>query len=259
MSAVLIVLTGLIIAPTGALAFRSFVRLDPDRGQRGAVQSGFTLDYYKEIFQNRQQSLFYVAPGRAAVNSVLYASATVLVALPLGLLAVYALNRRSRLSRWLDGLIMLPLGTSAVTLGLGFVVTFNRFTDFPLLIPFAHSLVALPMIVRTLLPAVTSIPPSLRQAAAILGASPLQVWTKVDLPILSRAVIVSAVFAFTVSLGEFGATTFLARPDMPTLPVAIFRYLSQPGGLNYGQALAMATILMAVCALSLFVIDRLQD
>ncbi len=257
--AVLTVLSALVIAPLGALGLRSFVRLDPDRGQREEVQNGFTLDYYREIFQNRQQSLFYVPPGRAALNSVLFASATVLVALPLGLLAVYALNKRSRLNRWLDGLIMLPLGTSAVTLGLGFVVSFSRYTDTPLLIPIAHSLVALPMIVRTLLPAVSSIPPSLRQAAAVLGASPLQVWAKVDLPILSRAVTVSAVFAFTVSLGEFGATTFLARPDMPTLPVAIFRYLSQPGGLNYGQALAMATILMVLCALSLFLIDKLQE
>jgi thiamine transport system permease protein len=257
--AVLAVLTGLIVAPIGALGLRSFVRLDADRGQRGAFQNGFTLDYYREIFQNRQQSLFYVPPGQAAVNSLLYAAATVLIALPLGLLAVYALNRRTRASRWLDGLIMLPLGTSAVTLGLGFVVTFNAFSDFPLLIPMAHSLVALPMVVRTLLPAVGSIPPSLRQAAAVLGANPLQVWAKVDLPILSRAVVVSAAFAFTVSLGEFGATTFLARPERPTLPVAIFRYLSQPGGLNYGQALAMATILMAICALSLFIIDKLQD
>jgi thiamine transport system permease protein len=256
---ILTVLSALVISPVGALAFRSFVRLEPDRGQRTEFQSGFTLDYYHEIFQNRQQSLFYVPPGQAAVNSLLYASATVATALPLGLLAVYALRKRSRLSRWLDGLIMLPLGTSAVTLGLGFVVTFSRFTDSPLLIPLAHSLVALPMIVRTMLPAVASIPPSLRQAAAVLGASPLQVWAKVDLPILGRTMIVSAVFAFTVSLGEFGATTFLARPERPTLPVAIYRYLSQPGGMNYGQALAMATILMALCALSLFIIDKLQE
>jgi thiamine transport system permease protein len=71
------------------------------------------------------------------------------------------------------------------------------------------------------------------------------------LPILARAGLVSAVFAFTISLGEFGATSFLARPDAPTLPVAIYRFLSQPGALNYGQALAMATLLMLVCALAI--------
>lgn len=257
-ASVLVVLGMLVLAPTAALAARSFVRLEPDRGQRGEFQSGFTLDYYREIFQNRQQSLFYVPPVKAAVNSLAYAGATIAIALPLGLMSVYALRRRGRLSRWLDGLIMLPLGTSAVTLGLGFVITFRGANAAPFLVPLAHSLVALPMIVRTLLPAVSSIPESLRQAAAVLGAGPLRVWTSVDLPILARSLAVSAAFAFTVSLGEFGATTFLARPETPTLPVAIYRYLSQPGGLNYGQALAMATILMALCALSLVIIDKLQ-
>ena len=69
----------------------------------------------------------------------------------------------------------------------------------------------------------------LRQAAAVLRASPWRVWWEIDRPILMRAVLVSAVFSFTISLGEFGATTFLARPEMPTLPVAIYRFLSQPG------------------------------
>lgn len=256
---ILTVLGVFMAAPVGALVFRSFVRLDPDRGQREGFQSGFTLDYYTEIFQNRQQSMFYVPPGDAAMNSLVYAAATAAIALPIGLLAVYALKRRGRLSRWLDGLIMLPLGTSAVTLGLGFVVTFTGFTTSPLLLPLAHSLVALPIVVRTLLPAAVSIPPSLRQAAAVLGAAPLRVWANVDLPIISRAMIVGAMFTFTVSLGEFGATTFLARPDRPTLPVAIYRYLSQPGGMNYGQALAMATILMALCAICLLIIDHLQE
>jgi thiamine transport system permease protein len=146
-----------------------------------------------------------------------------------------------------------------VTLGLGFVITFTGFTTSPLLLPLAHSLVALPMVVRTLLPAAVSIPPSLRQAAAVLGAAPLRVWSSVDVPIISRAMVVGAVFTFTVSLGEFGATTFLARPERPTLPVAIYRYISQPGGMNYGQALAMATILLALCAACLLIIDRMQE
>ena len=154
---------------------------------------------------------------------------------------------------------MLPLGASAITLGLGFIVTFNRppldARSFPWLIPIAHSLVALPFVVRTLQPALSSIPVSLRQAASVLGASPWQVWREVDLPIVARAATVSAIFSFTISLGEFGATSFLARPEYPTLPIAIFRFLSQPGALNYGQALAMATLLMFSCALSILVLE----
>jgi thiamine transport system permease protein len=69
----------------------------------------------------------------------------------------------------------------------------------------------------------------------------------------------ASIFAFAISLGEFGATTFLARPDYPTLPVAIFRFLSQPGGLNYGQAMAMATLLMVVCAASILMIEKIGN
>jgi len=255
-------LAGLLILPLAALGARSVVRLEADRGARGEVQTGLTLDYYRELFVNRRQSLFYVPPIEAARNSLAYAGTTVLISLTLGLLASSALASNARINRLLDPLLMLPLGTSAVTLGLGFIVVFNippfDPASFPLLVPLAHSLVALPFVVRTLLPALKSIPTSLRQAAAVLGASPVRVWWEVDLPIVARAALVSAVFAFTVSLGEFGATSFLARPETPTLPVAIYRFIGQPGALNYGQALAMSTLLMVICGLGILLIERVR-
>jgi len=101
-----------------------------------------------------------------------------------------------------------------------------------------------------------SIQPRLRHAAAVLGASPRQVFAHVDLPLVGRAVLVSAAFAFTISVGEFGATALISRPEFPTIPVAIFRFLSQPGGMNYGQALALSTILMIVTGLGMLLIER---
>jgi thiamine transport system permease protein len=98
----------------------------------------------------------------------------------------------------------------------------------------------------------------MRDAASVLGASPRQVWRSVDWPIVSRAVISAGVFAFTVSLGEFGATSMLARPEYPTMPVAIARFLSQPGGLNYGQAMAMATILLIITTVSILIIEKIR-
>jgi thiamine transport system permease protein len=253
-------LFGLLVTPLVALGMRSVARLDAARGQRGEVQTGLTLAYYQELFVNRQQSIFYVPPIAAARNSLLYAVMTLAVTLPLGFLAAYALKRPSRLNRWLDPLFMLPLGTSAVTLGLGFILVFNRppldLRSFPWLVPIAHSLVALPFVVRNLQPALGAIPAQLRHAASVLGANPWQVWWEIDLPIVARAVLGSAIFAFAISLGEFGATTFLARPDYPTLPVAIYRFLSQPGAMNYGQAMAMATLLMVFTSVSILVIER---
>jgi thiamine transport system permease protein len=244
--------------PLASLPIRSLFRLEADRGQRGEVEYGFTTDYYEELFINRRGSVFYVPPIQAAVNSLLYAVATAILTLLVGFPAAIALAKPTRLDRFLDPLIMLPLGSSAVMLGLGFLLTFGEWLASPFLVPFAHMLVALPFVIRTLQPAIASIPDRLRQAAASLGASPLEVWKSIDLPILRRATLAAGTFAFTVSLGEFGATLLISRPDYPTIPVAIERFLSQPGGLNYGQAMAMASILMILAVVSILSIEKLR-
>jgi thiamine transport system permease protein len=254
----IILLSSFFFLPLASLPIRSFTRLEADRGQRGEVQYGFTTDYYKELFINRRGSLFYVPPIQAAANSLGYASITVFLSLVLGYPAAYALAKPTRLEKILDPLIMLPLGASAVMLGLGFIISFGRSLASPWFVPIAHTLVALPFVIRTLQPALASIPERLRQAASTLGASPFRVWQTVDFPILSRATLSAATFAFTVSLGEFGATLLLTRPEYPTIPIAIQRFLSQPGGLNFGQAMAMATLLMLLTTLAILVIEKLR-
>jgi len=257
-AAFILLLSSFFILPLASLPIRSLFRLEADRGQRGDVQYGFTTDYYSELFINRRGSVFYVPPIRATLNSISYAVATVVLSLFLGYPAAIALAKPTRLERILDPLIMLPLGSSAVMLGLGFIISYGKWLTSPLLVPFAHSLVALPFVIRTLQPAIASIPQRLRQAAASLGASPFEVWKNIDFPILRRATLAAATFAFTVSLGEFGATLLISRPEYPTIPIAIERFLSQPGGLNYGQAMAMATILMLLAVLSILMIEKFR-
>jgi thiamine transport system permease protein len=257
-----IILFTLLVAPLASLVTRSFVKLEPDRGERGEIQRGLTLQYYRELMVNRRDALFYVPPVTAIGNSFLFAMITIAITLVLGTLVAYALQQKSVANRILDPLLMLPLGASAITLGLGFIIVFNRppFSTlrFPILLPIAHSLVALPFVVRTLSPALQAISKSLKNAARVLGAPPFRVWREIDLPLLVPSVLVSVIFALTISLGEFGASTFLVRPEYPTIPVAIYRYISQPGALNYGQALAMSTILMVVCAIGIMIIERLR-
>jgi thiamine transport system permease protein len=246
------------LLPLFSLPLRSVFRLEADRGQRGEVQYGFTTDYYTELFVNQRGSVFYVPPIRATINSLGYGGATVILSLLLGFPAAFALAKPTRLEKLLDPLIMLPLGSSAVMLGLGFIITFGKWLTSPWLVPLAHTLVALPFVIRTLQPAIVSIPERLHQAAASLGASPFDVWENIDFPILRRAMLAASVFAFTISLGEFGATLLISRPEYPTIPVAIDRFLSQPGGLNYGQAMAMATILLLLAILGILVIEKFR-
>jgi len=253
-----ILLLTFFVLPLLAPPFRSIVRLEAARGERVQIQPALTLSYYAELFINRRDSLFYIPPVQAVFNSLAYAVATVILSLTLGFPAAFALARPGRFERWLDPLLMLPLGASAVSLGLGFLLAFGRLLTQPWLVPLAHTLVALPFVIRTLQPALASIPERLRQAARSLGASPFHVWLTVDWPIVRRALLAAATFAFTVSIGEFGATALLSRPQYPTIPLAIYRFLAQPGGLNYGQAMAMSTILMAVTLLAILLIERLR-
>ena len=263
-------LVTLMVAPLVALVARSVTRVDtgmrrpPGQEQIGMGGPGFTLDYYRELNINRRQSLFYTPPVASIGISLGYAAATVLLSLALGLPAAWALARRqdSWINRALEPVLMLPLGTSAVTLGLGFIIALSHpplnLISSPWLVPLAHTLVAFPFVVRSLVPSLRSIRPRLHHAAAVMGATPVQIFRAIDLPMAGRAVLAAATFAFTISLGEFGATALLARPDYPTVPVAIYRLLSQPGAVNYGQALALSTILMVITTTGMLVIERVR-
>lgn len=251
-------------APLAGLAARSVTRLEAERGQAASAQPGLTWDYYAALGEDQRGNIFFATPAEAIQTSLVYAGSTVFLALAVGLPASWALARRGDawLSRALDPLLMLPLGTSAVTLGLGFIVALNSppldLRASPVLVPLAHTLVALPFVVRSLAPALRSIRPRLHQAAAVLGAAPRQVLRHVDLPLVGRALIVSALFAFAISIGEFGATALIARPEYPTIPVLIYRLLSQPGALTYGQAMALSTILMLLTGGGMLAIERLR-
>ncbi|NTW04440.1 MAG: ABC transporter permease subunit [Oscillochloris sp.] len=248
-------------APLAALVLRSVI--GPD---------GLSLGYYLALGQNRTGSAFFVKPIVAIASSLRIAIATTLIALAVGVPAAYllaakgtAVGRRTRSAAapLLDALFMLPLGTSAVTLGLGYLVALSTPTlaylrTSPWLTPLAHSLVALPFVIRSLLPVLRGRNLRLGEAAALLGASPWRAWWHIELPLITPAIITGGVFAFTVSLGEFGASLLLARPDAPTLPVMIFRFLGQPGALNYGQAMAMSSILMVATALSFLILERIR-
>ncbi|NED80097.1 iron ABC transporter permease [Streptomyces sp. SID11233] len=250
---VLLTVLVLILLPLAILVERS---LD--------LPGGHGLGYYRALASaDANSGTFLVAPLEAIGNSLRYALVATAIALVVGGLAAAALTRRAgRLVRGFDALLMLPLGVSAVTVGFGFLITLDKppldLRTSWILVPLAQALVGVPFVVRTMLPVLRAVDGRLREAAAVLGASPLRAWREVDLPLVRRALLVAAGFAFAVSLGEFGATVFIARPDNPTLPVAVARLLGRSGDLNYGQAMALSTILMLVCAISLLLLERIR-
>jgi thiamine transport system permease protein len=250
----LVAMTVLLGGPLAVLVERSFHTTD-----------GYGLAWYRALSSISARSALFVPPLEAVRNSLLIALAATVIAIVVGGCAAFAVAGRGRSprgGRGLDLLLMLPLGTSAVTVGFGFLLALDRP---PLdlraswwIVPLAHALVAVPFVVRIVVPVLRAIDPRMREAASSLGAAPGRVVREIDVPIVRRAVLVAAGFAFAISLGEFGATAFIARADAPTVPTAIFRSLSQPGAANFGSAMAMSTILMVLTGTSILVIERLR-
>ena len=227
------------------------------------VGGSWSLAAYRALGSSASTDTLFVPASRALENSLGFAALAACIAVVVGGLAsVVIASRPGRATRAMDTLLMLPLGTSAVTVGFGFLVALDRWPlDLrakTILVPIAQAVVAIPFVIRAVVPALRSIDPRLRDAAAVLGAPPGRVWREVDLPIALRAFTVGFGFAAAVSLGEFGATLFVARPDSPTVPIAISRFLARPGALNVGQAMAMSTILMFVTGAVVLAIEHVR-
>ena len=225
-----------------------------------AGHDGVTLANFGDLFEDTGR-FSYIPPLDAVRWSLTFAAGSTLLAVIIGGSAGMAVARsRGRLLALLDGALMLPLGIPAIVLGLGFLLTFNDgwydLRGSPWLLLIAHALIAYPFVLRAVLAVARSIDPHLPEAARLLGASPWRVFRHIELPILARALLVGAVFAFVISLGEFGATLLLRRREFATMPIAIFEALGRPGGL--GQALAMATVLMTVTAGAVWSIERFR-
>ncbi len=228
-----------------------------------SVGDGYGLAHYRALVERETRSGLLVPPLDAVRNSLSIAAQATLCALVVGVLASLVVVHGPRLlGRALDVGLMVPLGTSAVTLGFGILVALDEppldLRTSPLAVPVAQAIVGIPFVVRSVVPMLRAVDERQREAAAVLGASPARVRREIDLPVVARALAAAGGFAFAVSLGEFGATSFLARPDRPTVPVAMFRLLGRPGSSLRGQAMALGVVLTVITVLCVAVIERSQ-
>ena len=179
----------------------------------------------------------------------------------MGLIAAYLLTNKSKAVAQLSGVfLLLPLGASGVLLGFGILISLNSgFLDFRSqwwIVPLAQGLLGIGIVARITSNAIKKIDPSIRHAASTLGASSLIIWRKVDYPIIAKSIIAGSAFSFALALGEFGATSFLVRPQRPTIPTTIFNLLGRPGSTTFGQAMALSVILAVITWLVVSLLDR---
>ena len=196
--------------------------------------------------------------GSMVMQSLEYAIVASVLTLVVGYGVAHSIVHRNM--RVLESVSAATLTVSSVTLGLAIIVTFDNppldLRSWWLITPIAHALVALPIVVRTITPVVAAIPPGLAHAAATLGATPGRSWLTVHWPLMRGGALAALAMSFAVSVGEFGATSFLTRRASETMPVAIARLLGRPGDVNQLGAYAMASILIIICATAVALLDR---
>lgn len=222
------------------------------------VPGGHGLDHWANLGSTTAGTGLAVSPLTAVATSIVVSLVAASIAVGVGAPAAFAAARRP--GGWADRTLLLPLGVSATTFGLGLLLVAGRppvdLRRSFWLVPLAQALVALPLVVRAVLPAVRAVPPAARDAASLLGAGPRAVRWRVDVPIARPGLVGGAGLALVACLGEFGATVFLSRSDRVTLPVAIERMLARPGPSGFGQAMALSCVLVALAGVVLAVVDR---
>jgi thiamine transport system permease protein len=197
---------------------------------------------------------------QALQTSGKYALIASCIALPTGIAATYALTKNgSTNSRW-SSLAILPLAISPVVVGLAILVTYDfapfEFRSSWFLIPIVHAAIAMPFVVRAALPVVQGIPAELRSAAATLGASPWKRFCLVEMPLLRPAITTGVAFSVAISLGEFGATSFLTRRESQTLPIIIADLFGKAGAIPRASGMAASLLLVIVTAIIVLSVDR---
>ena len=215
------------------------------------VRSNWSINPWRHLFDGTLRPMGVdVAPAMS--NSVIFAAITIVITVPLALclasISAYSSSHAGR--RLITALASAPLATSAVALGLGMIITFDQspinWRAHWLLLVCAHCTIALPLALRSLTAPLQSIPPALRDSARTLGASALQTWWHVDIAIIRRPLLVAAGLSAAVSLGEFGATSFLTRTGNDTIPTTIARLLSRPGDVVQSSGYALASLFVVL-------------
>ena len=221
---------------------------------------GLTLDFWRSIGDVDAGTTRLGTPLGALTTSLTFAAITAVVAGLVGGMAAIATLAHG-VGRAVAVVALLPLGISAATLGLGTLLAFGRppldLRASGLLVPMAHALVAVPLVVAVAMPALRAADRRVLVVAATLGASTQRAFWTAYGPILRVVMVAAAGLAAAVSLGEFGAAAFLTRAGSPTVPVQIVRLLGRPGETSYGVAAALSVILVVLTLVLVLGVDRM--
>ncbi len=242
-----VIVIGLILMPLLLVLIEAF-----------QVGDGFGFQNFENLATRGARDLLNISVADAALNSVRNMAVAASIAFVLGVLISWLLVRTKH--KVLDFVFLAPLGVSSVVLGFGFLVSFDA-EWFPLrsswlIVPLAQALIALPMVIRLVYPALVLIGKEPIEQASLDGASSWQTWRFVESGMVKGVLLTALGFAAIISVGEFGASTFLAYGSEGTIPTLLFRLIARPGEQNYGMAMAVSAILIAFVWVVMLLLSR---
>lgn len=220
-----------------------------------------TFHWYAYLFRPQYEALIGAAPLHSVWNSLQFGLMTMVLASLVGLPIAFVIARyHFRGRRVFDTLTMASLGISSVALGAALLSAFLR----PPLqigtgwvpIVLAHSILAYPFIIRAVVPVLEGLERGPVEAARSLGATRVQAFRDIELPLIQRGLLVGAVFAFAISLGEMSATIMLATPELKTMPVVVNDLRAAR---SFGGASAMSSLLILVTGMAFAVMERFGE
>jgi putative spermidine/putrescine transport system permease protein len=235
-----------LLAPLAVVVLASFNSADylsfPPRG--------FSMRWYRALWESEVW-------GDSFRLSILLTAVITPLALFIGTLAAYALVRYSFPGKGMIAtLVMAPLVMPQIVLGIALL---NYFSLLGLVgsmtgLLLGHLVVTLPFTVRLVSISVHNLDPALERAAQNLGATPLQTFWRVTLPLLRPGIVAGAIFAAIISFGELAVTLLIAGARTTTLPLRIFNYTEY----NFDPTINAVSTIFVVLALVLIVaLDRL--
>src|ERR1019366_7287622 len=219
----------------------------------GIITKSFNsgLSNYRALAGTGQENFLTISIVQALLNAFRNALIMMIISLAIGLIISFLLYKSSLIwSRLGEVVFQIPLGVSSVVLGLGYLLCFGS-GIFPLrsswlITPIAQSLLAIPLVVRLIYPALRGIDPELLEAAALDSASSGDTWWLIELPAVKNVLLIAMGYGAIISIGDFGAANFLAYGQQGTVTTVLYQLISKPGAANYGMAMAASAILILI-------------
>lgn len=245
---------GVILVPLATILIRAF-----------RVEGAFSFTNFTNLAGHGARDLLAISVGHASLNTLRNAVITTILSMSIGLLVSNLISRRElkrrsrQFQRAMDIAFQLPLGISTLVLGIGYLLAFGG-GFFPLrsswlVTSIAQSLLTIPLVVRLIYPALSSIDSELLESAETESATTSQIWWLIELPLIRDVLVIATGYSVIISIGEFGAANFLAYGDQGTLPTILFQLISRPGTQNYGMAMATSSLLIGFVFLIVYLVS----